>query len=121
METDQSHLDPILHLPHLLRILGPNSLTLHKYVISRKRILIYTLPPVEAACILCQVAADICYEDQVENTTPGIGARLKGRCKEGINVLGMVTLIDLDRMQREGKTDRGWIACKFPASSFLRD
>ncbi|KAJ7583856.1 hypothetical protein C8J56DRAFT_1005133 [Mycena floridula] len=102
--------EPMLHLPHLLRILGPSSMTLYKHVLGRKRILIYTLPPVQAACILCHVAAGMCYEDQVE-TVGESGARLKGRCKEAVNVLGMVTLIDIDRLEAEGKTGRGWIAC----------
>lgn len=57
---------PTLHLPHLLRILGPSSLTLYKHVLGRRRILIYTQPPVEAACILCQVAADMCFDDQLD-------------------------------------------------------
>jgi len=43
-ETIDSH--PSLHLPHLLRILGPSSLTLYKHILGRKRVLIYTLPRV---------------------------------------------------------------------------
>jgi hypothetical protein len=90
--------------------------------------LIYTLPPVEAACILCQVAADTCFEAQVDYDDPNIGGsgfgsgesviggdatrRMKGRCREGINVLGMVNLNDLSRLETEGKSGRGWIACK---------
>ncbi|KAJ7741223.1 hypothetical protein DFH07DRAFT_870179 [Mycena maculata] len=105
--------NPTLHLPHLLRILGPSSLTLYKHVVGRRRILIYTLPPVEAASILCQVAADMAYEQQVEYTmSPGSpSSRLRGKCKDGISVLGMVTLNDLDRLQAEGTTGRGWVAC----------
>jgi hypothetical protein len=38
--------------------------------------------------------------------------RLRGKCGEGINVLGMITLSDLDRLDAEGKTGRGWIACE---------
>ncbi|KAJ7668882.1 hypothetical protein B0H17DRAFT_1171122 [Mycena rosella] len=111
--------NPTLHLPHLLRILGPSSLTLYKHVLGRRRILIYTLPPVEAASILCQVAADMAYEHQVaspsssassSSTASGRG-RLHGRCSEGISVLGMVTLNDLDRLQKEGSSGRGWVAC----------
>lgn len=40
------------------------------------------------------------------------GRKLKGRCKSGIKVLGMVTLNDLDKMEREGKSGTGWIACE---------
>ncbi|KAF8882955.1 hypothetical protein BD779DRAFT_1541018 [Infundibulicybe gibba] len=109
---------PTFHLSHLLRILGPSALTLYKHVLCRRRILIYTLPPVEAACILCQVAADMCYQDQATTSTVSSsssqthpGRRLKGKSKEPINVLGMVTLTDLSRLEAEGRHGRGWIAC----------
>jgi hypothetical protein len=114
------HASPTLHLPHLLRVLGPSSLTLYKHVLGRRRILIYTQPPVEAACFFCQVAADMCFEDQTtapaspDSPTPleGIAPRLlKGKHKEGINVLGIVTLHDMDMLERESRTGRGWIAC----------
>ncbi|KAJ7487285.1 hypothetical protein B0H11DRAFT_2172823 [Mycena galericulata] len=113
LDEEATEQNPTLHLPHLLRILGPSSLTLYKHVVARRRILIYTLPPVEAASILCQVAADMCYEQQVEYTTsPGSpSSRLHGKCTEGISVLGMVTLNDLDRLQAEGGSGRGWVAC----------
>ncbi|KAJ3993055.1 hypothetical protein F5050DRAFT_1810868 [Lentinula boryana] len=102
---DPSNVNPTLHLPHLLRILGPSTLTLYKHVIGRKRILIYTLPPVETACILCHVAADFCYEQQVDTTSN----RLPGKSQGGIDVLGMITLSDVDRLSTE--TGKGWIAC----------
>ncbi|KAI0820886.1 hypothetical protein BC628DRAFT_1394823 [Trametes gibbosa] len=114
---------PTLHLPHLLRILGPSSLTLYKHVLGRRRVLIITMPPVEAACILCQVAADTCYEEQVSSPvagseSPGGGCeasgappRLKGRNTSGVRVLGMVTLNDLDKLEFESKSGRGWVAC----------
>jgi hypothetical protein len=70
----------------------------------------------------------MCFEAQVDYDAPNIGGsgfgggenviggdatrRMKGRCREGINVLGMVNLNDLDRMAKEGKSGRGWIACK---------
>ncbi|KIJ67315.1 hypothetical protein HYDPIDRAFT_148817 [Hydnomerulius pinastri MD-312] len=120
-KIEYSPSSPTPHLPHLLRILGPSALTLYKHVLGRRRILIYTLPPVEAACILCQVAADICYEAQLdpslltsdgtEDVSSWYRTRLKGKSREGIKVLGMVTLSDLDRMHHEGRTGRGWIAC----------
>ena len=112
--------NPTLHLTHLLRILGPSALTLYKHVLGRRRILIYTLPPVEAACILCQVAADMCYENQVDEgsegdgQTPPIGEQiLRGKYKESIDVLGMVTLSDMDMLYSNGRTSRGWIACEY--------
>ncbi len=103
--------NPTLHLPHMLRILGPSSLTLYKHILGRRRILVYTLPPVEAACVFCQVAADLCYEDQLEETVLESTGRLKGKSKGGIKVLGMVTLNDLGRLEQESQTGRGWIAC----------
>jgi hypothetical protein len=79
----------------------------------------------------------MCYEVQVDeavsnphSTSSSVGAgssntssknggagsggreRLRGKCGEGINVLGMITLSDLDRLDAEGKTGRGWIACE---------
>jgi len=107
--------NPTLHLPHVLRLLGPSSLTLYKHVLGRRRILVYTQPPIEPACILCQVAADICFEDQIAHDSPeGSTAphpRLKGNQKEGINVLGVVTLHDIELLERESTTRGGWIAC----------
>lgn len=120
-DSELPRFNPTMHLSHLLRILGLSALTLYKHVLGRQRILIYTLPPVEAACILCQVAADICYAAQLDPSTNVINendpatqyyTRPKGKTQEGIHVLGMVTLNDLDRMDREGKTGRGWVACK---------
>jgi len=101
---------PTAHLPHLLRILGPSALTLYKHVLGRKRILIYTLPPVEVSCILCQIAADICFDAQTSSSPDH--SSLKGKHKEPISVLGMITLTDIDRLAHETRTGRGWIACK---------
>ena len=109
--------NPTLHLPHLLRVLGPSSLTLYKHVLGRRRILVYTQPPIEPACVLCQVAADICFEDQTALESPeGSTAphpRLEGNQKEGINVLGVITLHDIGLLEHESTTGRGWIACAF--------
>ncbi|OJT13250.1 hypothetical protein TRAPUB_10185 [Trametes pubescens] len=122
LEGAQLDVSPTVHLPHLLRILGPSSLTLYKHILGRRRVLIITLPPVEAACMLCQVAADTCYEEQVsepvsasssQNGYVGDDAspRVKSRSSAGIKVLGMVTLNDLDKLEFESKSGRGWIAC----------
>ncbi|KAL1942164.1 hypothetical protein VTO73DRAFT_6228 [Trametes versicolor] len=122
LEAAPLDVSPTVHLPHLLRILGPSSLTLYKHILGRRRVLIITLPPVEAACMLCQVAADICYEEQVSEPVAGSASqdghegddaspRVKGRSAAGIKVLGMVTLNDLDKLEFESKSGRGWIAC----------
>lgn len=65
----------------------------------------------------------MCYENQVDERSEGDGQsptvggrRLKGKCKESINVLGMVTLSDLDMLYSEGRTGRGWIACEYLAA-----
>ena len=68
---------PMLHLPHLLRVLGPSLLTLYKHVLDRQRMLMYTQPPIEAASFLCQVAAGMCFEDQ---TTPVSDPTTEGEC-----------------------------------------
>ncbi|KAH8979264.1 hypothetical protein EDB92DRAFT_394037 [Lactarius akahatsu] len=44
-----TYASPTLYLPHLLRVLGPSSLTLYEHVPGRRRILIYTHLPVKAA------------------------------------------------------------------------
>ena len=65
----------------------------------------------------------MCYENQViersegDGRTPTIdGQILKGKHKESINVLGMVTLSDMDMLYSEGRTGRGWIACEYLAA-----
>ncbi|KAG5635872.1 hypothetical protein H0H81_009830 [Sphagnurus paluster] len=97
---------PTLHLPHMLRLLGPSSLTLYKHVLGRRRILVYTAPPVEPASILCHAAADLCFEAQLNAADVGTS-----RARSPLAVLGMVTLIDMDRLGTESSTGHGWIAC----------
>lgn len=70
----------------------------------------------------------MCYEDQVDyewrpddgppvgidaggSRTDGASLRLKGRCRESVKVLGMITLNDLDMLKNEATCRRGWIAC----------
>jgi hypothetical protein len=66
----------------------------------------------------------MCYEVQQQqdmlsdNNGASLPRRLKARCKEAINVLGMVTLNDTDRLLSEGQSGRGWIACVY-SSKFL--
>jgi len=50
----------------------------------------------------------------------GGGRWLKPTQKDRINVLGMVTLNDLERLERAGKGGMGWIACEFfPSRLFI--
>ncbi|TFK81945.1 hypothetical protein K466DRAFT_557273 [Polyporus arcularius HHB13444] len=120
LEGSRSDCAPTTHLPHLLRILGPSSLTLYKHILGRRRVLIITRPPVEAACILCHVAADTCYEEQISALVSAYDfdegddeppPRLQGKSTAPLKVLGMVTLNDLDKLDFESKSGRGWIAC----------
>jgi hypothetical protein len=127
-DPDNFHMNPTMHLSHLIRILGPSIFTLYKHVLGRRRILIFTLPPVEAACNLCQVAADLCFDNQLEQSAPslliddlddtmstwtaGTPPKLKGKCKDGLKVLGMITLNDMDRLDQESEAGTGWIACE---------
>ena len=121
---------PTHHLPHLLRILGLSSLTLYKFVLSRRRILIFTLPPVEVAGILAWIASDICRDHHMSPRNHALGQPMpdlfsssqqkqqqrKAEDDEDVlaespTVLGMVTLSDLQRLERESESGRGWIAC----------
>ena len=70
--------------------------------------MIYTLPPVEVASILCRVAGDLCFDAQ---STGNLSKNLSPQHKEPIHVIGMVTLNDIDRLRSESMTGRGWIAC----------
>lgn len=103
-------MNPTLHLPHLLRALGPSSLTLYKHILGRRRVLIYTQPPVEPACVLCQVAADMCFEAQTGKGDTSAG-NLKGKSPAGVRVFGVVTLHDIDRLEQASRDGRGWVAC----------
>ncbi|KAH9034011.1 hypothetical protein EDB83DRAFT_2525299 [Lactarius deliciosus] len=103
---EYTYVFPTLHLPHLLRVLGPSSLMLYKHALGRRRMLIYTQPRVEAACFLCQVAADKTRTPATQGE-PNAAPQLKGKY---INVLGIVTPHDIDMLECESQTGRGWIA-----------
>ncbi|KZO97241.1 hypothetical protein CALVIDRAFT_597586 [Calocera viscosa TUFC12733] len=94
--------NPYVHLPALLRHLGPTSLLLYKYALARRRIMIYTHPAVEPACMLAW-----CIQAMADIGTFEVG---KGR-GEKVPVLGLIGLIDIDRLKAEGEKGRGWIAC----------
>jgi hypothetical protein len=105
-------LQPTRHLPHLLSILGPSSLTLYKHVVGRKRVLIYTKPPqkIEAACVLTFVASELGdgWDDETDlHPTPSSSSTRRRR--RPIPVLGLITLNDFDRL--EAGAARGWVAC----------
>ena len=82
---------------------------------------IITLPLVDAACILCLVAADTCFQEQVVDAAGSYNANsskdgdvpqaTRGKSASGIKVLGMITLNDFDKLEFESKSGRGYIAC----------
>ena len=76
-QTFISEHTPTHHLPHLLRILGLSSLTLYKFILSRRRIMIFTLPPVEVAGILAWIAADLCREHHSLPKTRSFGVPME--------------------------------------------
>lgn len=110
--------DPILHLPHLLNLFGPSFVTIYKHVLGRRRIMLYTAPPIEGAGILSQLLADLCLEDQLGSGYGGTGeisddwrGRPTSRSGRGIVNLGTVTLHDMDRLEEQSSAHQGWIAC----------
>lgn len=62
-------------------------------------------------CFEAQLDPSLLTSEGTEDPSSWTRTRLKGKSKEGIDILGMVTLSDLDKMHHEGKTGRGWIAC----------
>lgn len=100
--------DPALALPTLLRTLGPSSIALYKHILGRQRVLFYTAPPVARAGALCRAAADMALRLQL---SPPPNLELSPKAKDGVPLLGMVTLHDLDRLEKASGEGRGWIAC----------
>ncbi|KAH8113091.1 hypothetical protein DFH11DRAFT_361122 [Phellopilus nigrolimitatus] len=122
--TYSSPSTPTHHLPHLLRILGLSSLTLYKFVLSRRRVMIFTLPPVEVAGVLAWIASDLCREHHMATKSSALGTPIPSLFSshktaqdvdepppQSPSVLGMVTLNDLQRLNRESEKGLGWIAC----------
>lgn len=89
---------PTPHLPHLLRILGLSTLTLYKCILARRRIMIFTLPPVEVACILSWIAADLCRDHHLSKGGKGWrGGALASGLFEGVHSLGLNAILILFR------------------------
>ncbi|KAI0260622.1 hypothetical protein BC834DRAFT_973341 [Gloeopeniophorella convolvens] len=105
-EAAQAH--PALHLPHALRLLGPSALTLYKHLLGRRRVLLYTAPPLASASVLCHALADMCFAPE---PAPALRRRDEHPGEDGVRVLGVVTLHDLAMLERESARGRGWIAC----------
>lgn len=81
-------------------------------MLARKRILIYTNPPVEPACVLARIAADIV--GVAGSWSPGSGKNAEGSNSNLLKgdqplVLGMVGIIDVEKLTKH--QDHGWIAC----------
>ncbi|KAG8871189.1 hypothetical protein FRB97_008921 [Tulasnella sp. 331] len=96
---------PLLHLPHFMRVIGPSFLTMFKYVLARKRVLLYTNAPVQTAGLLAKVCVDIAFG------VPGSGGRSPSRDDRRPKALGTVGLIDMDMLKAESAAGLGWIGC----------
>ncbi|KAJ2917273.1 hypothetical protein MD484_g3132, partial [Candolleomyces efflorescens] len=117
-----NYVSPTLFLPSLLTLLGPDSLTLYRHLLTRKRILFYTKPPVEYACALCYAAVDmvkgIQQQDWVyegyrdDQAAEDLKMTILSKNAGPARVLGMVTLHDLLSTKLEdSEPGQGWIAC----------
>lgn len=88
------HPHPLLHLPSLLMTLGPSSLTIFRFLLARKRVLVLAKPPVETVGVACWALAS-----------------LASAGRDDVNVLGVVTLHDIDNLKYQSSRGDGWIAC----------
>lgn len=77
-------------------------MTFIKHVLARKRVLIYTHPSAEMACEIAIAGAEICF-----------GSKGSALPFDAPTILGMVGLIDMDRIKAESTRGYGWIACKY--------
>jgi hypothetical protein len=78
--------------------------------------LIYTHPPIEAGCPLYQATVDMCLADRTAvESLEGASLRPRQTAKQnnGINVLRVITLHDVNLLEQHSNTGRGWIACMF--------
>lgn len=116
--TASSSSHPLIHLPHLLRIVGPSFLTIYKHLLSRRRVLFLTAAPVEAACLLTKACVDVAFPDVVMGSAGENGSGSATEDEAGLErddrrpaVLGQVGLMDIDRLKAESQKGLGWIAC----------
>ncbi|KAF8337377.1 uncharacterized protein EI90DRAFT_2991674 [Cantharellus anzutake] len=91
---------PLHRLPLLINILGPSTVTVFKYVLARKRIMIYTHPATELSCLMAMMISQVCHQKREAASEPPV------------TILGMVGLTDLDRLALEASRGYGWIACR---------
>lgn len=92
---------PMLHLPHVLRLLGPSSMTFVKHVLSQRRVMIWTHPATEIACLLSTIGVQLCFGSGQDFPT------------DAPIDLGMVGLNDIGRLESESAKGLGWIACGY--------
>ncbi|KAG8924145.1 hypothetical protein FRC02_010624 [Tulasnella sp. 418] len=105
---------PLLHLPHFLRLVGPSFITLFKHVLARKRVLLYSRAPVEATCLLAMASIDTAFGAGRSTETPdleGVGDTSYIRDDRPPTALGIVGLIDIEKLEAETKKGLGWVAC----------
>ena len=114
-------LSPSIYLPSILQAssLGPSLLTISRFLLARRRVLILIKPPVEGACMMCWTIGSLCATvgaDAVNDDLPSSSSTpTQSVGSNGPKVLGMVTLHDIDRLQgavdSSSDAGRGWIAC----------
>ncbi|KAH8995786.1 hypothetical protein EDB86DRAFT_3077345 [Lactarius hatsudake] len=104
---EYTHASPTLHLPHLLRVLGPSSPTLYKHVLGRQWILIYTQRRSGVLPLLGSHGHVFRRPDDFRDPGRAQCLQLKG---EHTDVLGIVTPHDIDMLEHESQTGCGWIA-----------
>ncbi|KAH9052181.1 hypothetical protein EDB87DRAFT_1727533 [Lactarius vividus] len=100
-----THASPTLHLPHLLRA---GALLTHA-IKARSR-----SPPnthIRSSGVLSLPGGrGYVFRDRMTPTTQDEGNAEKGKDKVGINALGIVSPHDIEMLDHESRTGRGWIA-----------
>ncbi|KAH9025905.1 hypothetical protein EDB84DRAFT_1677797 [Lactarius hengduanensis] len=111
-----THASPTLYLPYSLRVLGPSSLTLCKRSRSPANTHIYTAAR-RSGILSLPGGRGYVFRRPDEPHDSGRGSPLKGKHKEGINVLGIVTPHDIDMLERvadRARLDSVYDRCDVP-------
>ncbi|QRV95416.1 LCHN protein [Ceratobasidium sp. AG-Ba] len=127
---------PLHHLPCLLHAFGPSIMILFRFVLARRRVLIYTRVPTSASrssfnSLASRQSADSNTESVVDQTVEaGAAPVVEPACvlarvaadicfgwkdgpgaSDGPEVLGMIGLDAIEKLGDEGLKRTGWIAC----------
>jgi len=71
-------------------------------VLAGKRVIVYTHPSTEAACLYAIAATQVC--------AASVGGAL--RQLGGYEFIGVVSLFDIDTLAQKSRQNVGWIACE---------